>query len=195
MKKKALICNGIIILLELIGFIGYGIRMHTLSLEYYTMDSNLIALLTSILFLLFHEKRKELISDIRFITTCCLTVTFLVVLFILLPMTNFNFYFLLLKDEAIIFHVLCPIISIISYTCFEEASNKKYLGFLFTVFYACILILLNLKDVISGPYPFLRVKEQSILITLLWGFIIIGGSYAIGMGLNYLNKRQKGAQR
>lgn len=195
MKKKAYICNGLIIGLELLGFILYALRMKSLSLEYYTMDSNLIALITSILFLIFHDKRKELISDIRFITTCCLSVTFLVVLFVLLPMLQFNYYYMFFQNETWIFHLLAPIISVISYICFEEGSNKKYLGFLFTVFYAIVLIILNLKDVIVGPYPFLRVKEQSIFMSIIWCIIIIGGSYAIGLGLNYFNKKIKGAQK
>ncbi len=195
MKKKALICNWIIIALECIGFILYGLRMHTLSLEYYTMDSNLLALITSILFVIFNKEKKEWIADLRFISTCCLTVTFLVVLFILTPMVQFNFYFMFIQNETWIFHFLGPIISIISYICFEEQSKKKYLGFLFTALYAVVLIILNLNDLIVGPYPFLRVKEQSIFATILWGFIIIGGSYGIGIGLNTLNKKIKGTKK
>ncbi len=194
MKKKALICNGLIILLEVIGLILYGIRMHSLSLEFYTMDSNVLALITSTIFVLFYDKRKKIVSDLRFITTCCLTVTFLVVLFILLPMTNFNFKFLFLQNQTMIFHVIAPILSIISYTCFEERSNKKYLGFIYTAFYAFVLIILNLKDIVVGPYPFLRVKEQSIIASIIWGIIIIGGSYLIGLGLNTMNKKIKGAK-
>lgn len=193
MKKKALICNSTIIILELIGLIGIIIKTHTLSIEYYTIDSNLLALVTSSLFLFFSKKKEELIADIRFITTCCLTVTFLVVIFILLPMTNFNYNILFIENSTLIFHVLCPVISIISYVFFEKASNKEYLGFLFTVFYACVLMILNLKDIVNGPYPFLKIKEQSVLATFLWGIIIIGGSYLIGLGLNYCNKKRKGA--
>ena len=195
MKKKALICNSLIIILELIGLIAYIIQMKSLSLEYYTMESNVLALITSSLFLIFREKKKFLVADLRFITTCCLTVTFLVVLFILLPMSGFNFYFMFFQNETWIFHFLVPIVSIISYICFEERSNKQYLGFLFTLFYAIVLIILNLKDVIVGPYPFLRVKEQSILMSIIWCIIIIGGSYVIGLGLNYFNKKIKGAQK
>ena len=195
MKKKAFICNGLIILLELIGFILYGVRMHTLSLEYYTMDSNLFALITSIMFVVFFKSRKELVRDLRFIATCCLTVTFLVVIFILLPMTNFNIQLLFLQNETMIFHVIAPIISIISYICFEEKSDKEYLGFLFTAFYAFVLIILNLKDIVVGPYPFLMVKKQSIIATLLWGVIILGGSYGIGQILNTLNQKIKGAKK
>ena len=191
MKKKALLLNSLIVVLEAIGLVFYVSRMHTLSLEYYTMDSNILALITSLLFLLFYGKEKEWIKDLRLITTCALTITFLVVIFILTPMLNFRLFYLLFGDEMLVFHTLCPILSFISYVFYEDASKKKYLGFCFTMFYALVLVILNLMNIVDGPYPFLRIKEQSIYMTLLWGLIIIGGSYFIGLGINKLNQKIK----
>jgi hypothetical protein len=194
MKKKALICNSIIVLLEIISLILYGIKQHSLSLEFYTMESNLLALITSLLFIIIRNDNKEFIRDLRFLTTSCLTVTFLVTLFVLLPMMNFNFKFLFFQNQALFFHAVCPIISIISYTCFEKRSKKEYLGCLYTSIYGFIMIILNILDKIVGPYPFLRVKDQSIIASILWSIIIIGGSYGIGLLLNTLNKKRKGAK-
>ena len=53
MKKKSIICNSLIIILELIALIQYYNRVHTLSIEFYTMDSNILALITSLLFILY----------------------------------------------------------------------------------------------------------------------------------------------
>ncbi len=193
MKKKALICNSIIVLLEIISLILYGIKQHSLSLEFYTMESNLLALITSLLFIIRNDN-KEFIRDLRFLTTSCLTVTFLVTLFVLLPMMNFNFKFLFFQNQTLFFHAVCPIISIISYTCFEKRSKKEYLGCLYTGVYGEVMILLNILDKVVGPYPFLRVKEQSIIATILWSIIIIDKSYGIGLLLNTLNKKRKGAK-
>ena len=192
-KKQALICNTLIFILEIIGFISYINRNRTMSMEYYTMDSNLLALITSLLYLMFYKKDKQLVRDLRFITSSCLTITFLVVIFILAPMLNFNYKLLMLDQEFIMFHTLCPIISILSYIFFEERSDKNYIGFLFTIFYAFVLIILNIVNIVNGPYPFLRVKEQTIIMSLIWGIIIIGGSYFIGLSLNFMNKKIKGA--
>ena len=191
MKKKSIICNSLIIILELIALIHYYNRVHTLSIEFYTMDSNILALITSLLFIIFINKDYEWIKDLRFITTSCLTVTFIVVVMVLCPMYNFNYQYFMFGDEMLYLHTLCPIISIISYIFFEKKSNKKYLGVLVTIIYAIILIILNIKKIVDGPYPFLKVYEQPIYMSILWFFIIIGGSLGIGILLNILNDKTK----
>ena len=192
-RKIALILNIIILLLELIGF-GYTIfNEHKIQIEYYTIDSNLITLFSSLLFIILYRSKKEFIKDLRFLSTILLTVTFLVVIFILCPTYNFNYKLLMLTNTFLIFHTLCPILSIISYIFYEEGSKKVYIGLLFTIIYAAILIPLNLLNKIVGPYPFLEVQKQGIIMTIIWGIIIIGGSYLIGFILYKLNK-QKGAK-
>ena len=69
-----------------------------------------------------------------------------------------------------------------------EGSNKKIIGLAFTIIYAIVLITLNILDIISGPYPFLKVKEQSIPMTIMWGGLILLGSYLVGQILYQLNK-------
>ena len=76
---------------------------------------------------------------------------------------------------------------------FEEGSNKKIIGLAFTIIYAIVLITLNILDIISGPYPFLKVKEQAISMTIMWGGLILLGSYLVGQILYQLNKK-KGAK-
>ena len=193
-KKIALIINILIIILELIG-LGKSIFIsRDFSFAYYTNDSNIIALISSILFLVFYKKDKELVKDIRFVATSCLTLTFLVVIFILCPMYQFNYKLFMFTDTFLIFHTLVPILSIISYVAFEERSSKKYLCLGFTAIYGAILILLNILTLIEGPYPFLMVSTQGPLGILFWGVIIIGGSYLVGILLNFLNKKIKGAK-
>lgn len=188
-RKIALIINIIIVISEIIGLI-IGVKAnHSLLIEYYTTDSNLMTLLGSILFIIFYKKEKDIVKDIRFISTSCLTVTFLVVAFILCPMYNFNYKLLMFTDYFFIFHTLVPILSIISYILLEERSKKTYLCILFTITYALTLLVLNIIDVVKGPYPFLMVKAQNPLMTLLWAIIIVGGSYIVGAGLNILNKK------
>ena len=192
-RKIALILNIIVLILELIGF-GYTIfKEHDLLIEYYTIDSNLVALISSILFILFYRNKKELVKDIRFLSTILLTVTFLVVIFILTPMYNFNYKYFMFTDTFLIFHTLVPIISFVSYVFFEEGSKKKYIGILFTCLYAIVLITLNLLNMVDGPYPFLRIRKQSLFTSILWGVIIIGGSYLIAYVIYKLNKK-KGAK-
>ena len=190
-KKLALIINIIIIIVELLAFGKNLLVDHNIAIEYYTNDSNILALISSILFIIFYNKNKEFVKDIRFIATSCLTVTLLVVIFILSPMYEFNYKLLMFTDNFFILHTLAPILSIISYVALEDRSNKNYLCLAFTTLYAIIMIVLNVLNIVDGPYPFLRVNTQDILVTLLWGVIIIGGSYLISLCLNLLNKKIK----
>ena len=190
-KKLALIINIFILVLELFVF-GTNIFIeHNIAIEYYTNDSNILALISSLLFIVFYKKEIEFIKDIRFIATSCLTVTFLVVIFILCPMYSFNYKLLMFTDNFFILHTLVPVLSIFSYIALEDKSNKNYLCLIFTIIYSIILVTLNILNIVDGPYPFLKVTNQSIFMTLLWGIIIIGGSYIIGVLLNYLNKKIK----
>lgn len=192
-KKLALIINIIILLLELIVFGKNVFIDHNIAIEYYTNDSNLLALVASLLFIVFYNKDRELVRDVRFIATSCLTVTFLVVIFILVPMYNFNYKLLMFTDTFLILHTIVPILSIFSYVVLEDKSNKDYLCLAMTIIYAIVLVILNLLFIVEGPYPFLMVTTQNPFMTLLWGVIIIGGSYTIGVLLNRLNIKIKGA--
>lgn len=191
-KKLALIVNIIILALELIAFGKSLFTEHSIAVEYYTNDSNIIALISSLLFIIFYSKEKEFVKDIRFVSTSCLTVTFLVVIFVLCPMYNFNYKLLMFTDNFLIFHTIVPILSIFSYIALEDRSSKNYLCLVFTIIYSIVLVTLNILNLVKGPYPFLMVTTQNPLMTLLWGVIIIGGSYVIGICLNTLNKKIKG---
>lgn len=77
------------------------------------------------------------------VNTCSLSLTFLVVLFVLIP----------------------------------------------TACYAVIMIVLNILHMVDGPYPYLRVYNQPVYMSVLWCFIILGGAYAIARILLFLNRR------
>lgn len=188
-RKIALTINIAIVLLELIAFGRNIIVDHGIAVEYYTNDSNIIALISSLLFIILYKKNNELTKDLRFIATSCLSVTFLVVIFILCPMYNFNYKLLMFTDNFFIFHTVVPILSIISYIVFEEKSSKDYLCLAVTIIYAIILVILNAIGIVDGPYPFLMIRNQSIITTLLWGTTLLVGSYIIGITLNKLNEK------
>lgn len=195
-KKIALIINIIILTLTLLSFVKTFFLEHSIAVEYYTNDSNILALISSLLFIIFYKKEKDFVKDIRFLATSCLTVTFLVVVFVLCPMYSFNYKLLMFTDIYLVFHTIVPILSIFSYIVLENGSSKKYLCLIFTMIYAIILIILNILNLIKGPYPFLMVTTQNPLVTILWGIIIIGGSHIIEILVNRLNKKiKKGANK
>ena len=188
-RKIALLLNILIIVLEVIAFSYTIYKEHSIAIEYYTNDSNIIALISSILFIIFYRSKKEFVKDLRLLSTILLSLTFLVVLFVLAPMFEFNYKLFMFTNTFFVYHTLVPIISFISYVFFEEGSKRKYIGALFTALYGAVLIPLNLLNLVVGPYPFLEVNKQSLITSIGWGTVILLGSYITGFILYKFNKK------
>lgn len=180
----------IIIILEIIALIvcynSFGIN-----LAYYTIDSNIFLLISTILYLLTINNVPKIVQLLKYSSTLSVFITFLVVVFVLYPMYNFNFQFLFLDGPNLYMHVLCPILALISFIFFDsneiENSLKNNLRSLyFTIIYAIILISLNILNVVSGPYPFLKVNQQSPLMSVFWIVLILGGALILSKVLLFL---------
>ena len=180
----------IIIILEIIALIvcynSFGIN-----LAYYTIDSNIFLLISTILYLLTINNVPKIVQLLKYSSTLSVFITFLVVVFVLYPMYNFNFQFLFLDGPNLYMHVLCPVLALISFIFFDsneiENSLKNNLRSLyFTIIYAIILISLNILNVVSGPYPFLKVNQQSPLMSLFWIVLVLGGALILSKALLFL---------
>ena len=82
-KHINIIINLLIIILEIIGFVLVFKEMGITSLEYYTEDSNLLLLLSSIILLTYISKNNELPSwfkSFRYIAIVSTTLTLIIVL-------------------------------------------------------------------------------------------------------------------
>ena len=99
-------------------------------------------------------------------------------------MYNFNYSYMLFYQELILHHLICPILSIITFIFFDnikiEKNNIKY-GISFTLIYAFIIIILNILKIVIGPYPFLMVYNQPIYMSIIWFILIVGLSYLISI--------------
>ena len=114
----ALAANGLVILLEILGLRISITDRHWKIFAYYTQISNLITLLSSVAFLLFGGGAAWL----RYLSSCMLTMTFLITLCVLVPMGG-GFRTLMLSGNGIYHHTLCPIISVLSYILWEPHSS------------------------------------------------------------------------
>ena len=187
-RKIAIVLNIIIIVLELISFgYAYG-ATNRLNLEYYTEDSNLLALVCSSIFLYYLIRNRKIpkwLHRFKLITTICLSITFLVVIFILVPMKGYDYYGLLVDGIFIYHHTLCPLLAIITFLFFDNLKlyQKKdvFIGLSFTFIYAAIVLTLNILQIMEGPYPFLMVYKQSVFVSILWVIIIIGLAFIIAI--------------
>ena len=97
-------------------------------------------------------------------------------------------YTLLFHGGLLYHHTLCPILAIISFCLIEKYDNLKAIqGVYFTIIYALILIPLNILKIVNGPYPFLKVYEQSILESAFWIVVIFIIVYIIALILKKVN--------
>lgn len=198
MKKKnkiLLILNIIIIILEIIGLITTIKMTGKLELKYYTECSNIIMLVASSIYVYYLLSKKDIpkwLEILYHMGVLGLSITFLVVIFILAPMYNFIYEWLLFDGGMLYFHTLCPIFAFITYIFFTNTHIEKHelpYTMMFTIVYSVVLIICNICHLTEGPYPFLKVYKQPIYMSILWVVLIDGGAYLLSKAI-YKIKRQ-----
>ena len=184
-KLLIIITNAVLIYWEIIGLIlniqQYGVGLFV----YYTQISNILAMLTSLLLIIYTimEKSPKWLRFLRYQTTCCLTITFLVVLFLFAPPDNYHNSFLV--GSAYYHHLLCPILTIISFLFLEKGVEIIWKDTLFslipTILYGAILIPLNILKKVDGPYFFFQIHTQPVHTCIMWLIIVLMTAYVIGL--------------
>lgn len=208
MKKNSIVALVLNIISITCCVIGFFLIPNTITnvFEYYTQDSNVFAAIASLLFVVFLISKKNIeeipvwVLMLRYISTTCLVVTFLVVAFVLIPMMNngdlLNTIKISLFSNAMLFHhFLCPIICTISFIFFEgdRRLNKKktiYFALIPTMIYGTILLVLNIAKIVVGPYPFLMVYAQAWYMVVIWLVVILVGDYLISRFILLWNQQR-----
>jgi len=179
-NRTAVILNILLVIFETYSCGSVILRSGAGGLIPFTVLSNLFTLAASLSYLLFRNRRIS--SNLRFASAVSLALTFLVVVFLLIPMQAGRglteaVQGMLFHDVMPFHHLICPWISVISFIFFEEDEIKKedcITACLPMAIYAVVIVICNILRIIEGPYPFLRVYDQPIYMTIL---------YAIGIPL------------
>ena len=156
--------------------------------KWYTIDSNILQLIVSALIVYFCVKGRDLpgyITVMHFISAVGLTVTFLIAAFVLAPEGGIRYYFI--ENVAPINHLIGPVLSVIS-LLFLEKTEKQSLRIIVwpmaaSLFYGFVCLLLNVLNVLDGPYFFLQVHKQPASVMMMWFGII--GILCIGLSFLY----------
>lgn len=205
MRRKSLVALILNIILVIFGLIGVILASKEIEniLLFYTEDSNILAIISSLLFVIFLIVKKDIkyiptwVCIFRYVATCCLSVTMIVVITILIPSDNISYFdgikHFMLEGSMLFHHFLCPVISFISFTMFEgnEKLNKKktiWFAIIPTFIYGLLFTTLNVLRIVDGPYPFLRVHNQSWFMSIVWIIVIFVGNYLIAKLVLYLNQ-------
>ena len=195
MKKKIIVFNILFLICELVGLGIIMLGGNRSLFEYYTVDSNLFALIMTVVYLYFvctNKKINKVIYLLRLMSLVSLMITFLVVLFILTFMVPLQFLFWGYYGTNLILHVICPLLLLYIYFKFDEKVKVNKYELIYnmipTLIYAIVLIILNIKGIVDGPYAFLRFNFQPLYQSVLWFILIVGITYPIGLVLNKLKK-------
>mgnify|MGYP007069956232 CR=1 FL=1 len=176
----ALLLNSLIIMGEAVAIhISFNAAGWSL-VQYYTFLSNILLLVSSLVYLSCGGKGGMFTRRLRMAATVCVTLTFLVTAALLAPAAGATGYHdMMLSGDGLYYHLLCPLISILSFLCFEDGSGLRrgdaVFPFAFTLLYALVTTVLNIMHLLYGPYFFLHVYEQSVPMSIMW-FILIPGA-------------------
>ena len=173
-----IIANILIVIMEIIAFRLSFRRIRWEMFIYYTELSNLITLISSIAYLLTNGNALAL----RYLSAVELTMTFLITLCVLVPMGG-GFKTLMISENGLYHHTLVPILSVVSYIFWEPHSTMWLLPVILTTLYGLMMMFLNLFGKIDGPYPFLRIRHQSRIASVLWFFGLIAIISLISCGV------------
>ena len=184
-KKIAILCS-IFLNLCIVRWEPVAIRMTweavgSQTFTFYTENSNVFAFVVCLL-----EAESQVICQftgrqlprrdktLKDIATCCLTLTFLTVVFVLGPYCadQGGVVFLLTESSMLYHHLLNPLCAFVSFVLLEREPKLPArcvpLALVPTMLYGSVALWANYQRLITGPYPFLLVYQQTTRQTVLW---------------------------
>lgn len=198
--RAALMLNLAVVVMEIVSAAMSWRQLSLGMFMFYTQDSNILACAACALLAAFQLRALRTGAAIplwaqrlKYAAVCCLSVTFLVVVLVLAPMSDGAYGVMLLSGTMLYHHLLCPLAAFLGFMLFEKRPALRridaLLPTLLTLVYAVVLTALNIARVLDGPYPFLRVYAQSVHASILWALAILGGAEMLAWGVFALHSR------
>ncbi len=197
--KKSLIYNTIIFILVLLGTIfmmtgfQFMVKLEVLSsssfsaFRYFTVDSNILVGIVSLILAIYEYlnlKKKIVIPNfvyiLKYIGASAVALTFFITLFWLTRFYGNKFY-LLYVNSNLLFHLIVPLLAIISFAKYEKVklNNKTiYLALipvlLYGIFYVSNILMHVENGVISYDYDFYGFAQGGLnTIVFVFMFILV----------------------
>ncbi len=210
MKKKnmSFILNIIIFLLLIIALVletfelimrGEGLHLLVRRFKFFTELSNIFAGVTAFVYAyyLFNGKDNEsvpkLLKILKLFSTASVVVTFLTVIFYLIPVSGSDWKFLVVGSQFI-FHIVNPILCFITYTFFEDNKvDNKYLVYnlipitSYGLFYLVMALTHVENGVIPYEYDWYLFMKNGVVVGLITYVFFIAFNYGLAYLLNKVN--------
>lgn len=190
----AIALNALVVVLE-IWAIGNGIEQRGIyDFMFYTELSNLFGGIACALCLVceVRELRAGLpfpraAQLVKYAASCCLLMTFFVVVLVLAPSYNMQgydgYYLMFCVRELPITHFLGPLLVFVSYVFFEADRSMTFkqslAGIVPTLAYAAVAYPCNIAGIWEGPYPFFLVWQMPVWQSVAWFLALVVLSVAL----------------
>lgn len=191
-RKVEIVLHALLVVLECIA-IGYLLNLEGLTIfRYYTVDSNVIQLIVSVWYLLCFTRKKEIpaaLTVLHLVASVCLTITFLIAAFVLMPQSTFAYYFL--DNVAPIAHFIGPLLSVVTLMMAREKIPRYavVVPACLSLLYGFIALFLNWIKVLKGPYFFLEIHSTPANVIAMWFVIILLLCVALTSGYMFIRSR------
>lgn len=167
--------------------------------KYYTVDSNIFVGLVSLILLIYESrylKNKKFIPRwvyvLKFISTASITLTFVTTLIFLTP--QYGFYEMY-NNSNLFFHLIVPLLTIISYVFFEKYDNEYIDSFfgvvpmmIYSIYYIYNIVSHLSNGGLSVKYDFYGFLFGNINNAFIVVPLVIIITYFMGFMLLFLNK-------
>ena len=150
----------------------------TKSFRYFTIDSNILVAISSILMIIsiLFKKQNIVIDVINYVSTCQITLTLITVLIFLGPTMGYK---PLLANEQLLLHLIVPLLKIINCLIFENHKNIKikhtiysFIPYLiYASFYIINVLIIKSWEDFYGFTKYLGTAFNIMFMTLLIGII------------------------
>lgn len=195
-KNNKLALGSNILLIVLAGLGLYFSIVDKNAFLYYSDNAGMFALSSSIIYVIVVLTKKEpnfLSLALRYVSTTCLVLT-LVGTFYVATTTGENYLDSFVKGSHLFNNLLCPIVSFVSFTMFEgdRRLNKKktiWYALIPTVIYGIIMLVCNVTNTFTGPYPFMMINDNPVYLTVIVFVVTIILNYVIGRFLLLSNQK------
>lgn len=202
--------NGILFVLVLIAFIimftgfefmGHGVPFTTTKLsvfKFFTVDSNLLLGISSLLLLL-EERKKEEVKEgfyvLKFAATTSVFLTFMVTAVFLAPFSPYRFIDFYMNSN-LLFHFLIPVLSIISFLFFDSKTfpfRYTFYGLMPMILYAIGYVIYILPHVqgnrVSLKYDFYGFFRGGVSTVFYVVPVMLITTYVLGFLLWFFQKQ------
>ena len=213
-KKLSLILNIIIVILTIFAsflmFTGIKIThgaepiLETTKIgmfKFFTVDSNIFMGIIALIYAIKEITNKEITKTmykLKLMATTAVSLTFIIVFTYLGPISK-DGIISLLQNSNIFFHLVIPVLSIITFTLFERTNKLKFkdslYGIIPTIIYA-VLYLINIlihmeNGKVSPVYDWYWFVQNGVKTAIIVAPLIIIISYIISLILWKLNRKEK----